>query len=331
MADHKAIIIANLEALRQRDVANNDRWKARAYDKVLKQLKAMAGPVRTMDDISSIQGVGEKIHKKIEEIITTGSLQQVEKIDGKEVNAVKDLSRVFGIGPIRAKEMYETHGIERAEDLHKHVDILNDKQKMGLKYYQEFEKRIPRKEMEKHEKYILEQCAKIGGKAIIMGSFRRGAISSGDIDVLLTIEGDPENYMETFKQLVNSMKKDKYLVDDFASGSKKYNGVCKMKRHQTHRRIDIMYSRMRYVPFALLYFTGSQDFNIKLRSWALDMGYTLNEYGLKNTQGEKRGQEVVGDWKTEEDVFEFFGLEYISPEKRENVGDLKKYQKSPVQ
>jgi DNA polymerase beta len=318
--DHKQRIIELLDVMKKRDFAKNDKWKVRAYDKVIRQLKNKEGQILTMDDLQDIEGIGEKIKQKIQEIIETGDLQQTKNIN-EEIAVITDLTRVFGIGPIRAKELYVEHGIKNVDDLVQNQNILNEKQKLGLKYYKDFEKRISRKEMVKHDAFIKNTISKIDPNinVEIMGSYRRGANTSGDIDVLLTHEDDPEDFNKIFDSVVLNMKKEKYLVDDFAKGTKKYNGVCRLKQHRTYRRIDIMYTRNKQFPFALLYFTGSQDFNIKLRSWALEKGYTLNEYGLKHIDGELKGQEAKGDFKREEDVMNFLGLKYISPDKRENV------------
>ena len=69
------------------------------------------------------------------------------------------------------------------------------------------------------------------------------------------------------------------------------------------------------LPCALLYFTGSGEFNKNMRSYANKKGFTLNEYGIfKRTSGGEKGIQItVG---TESDVFEILGKEYISPENR---------------
>ena len=54
----------------------------------------------------------------------------------------------------------------------------------------------------------------------------------------------------------------------------------------------------------MLYFTGSGDFNMKMRSFALEKGYTINEYSIKN----KKTDEEVSGIKTERDIFKFLVL-----------------------
>lgn len=326
--DFKKVIIENLETLRKRDVAKGERFKARAYDVVIKQLKAREEPIHTLEDVVSMKGVGEKIKIKIQEIIETGELAQA-KVEDEEVTVINDLSRVFGIGPIRARELYSKHHIKSLEELKSNQDILNDKQKIGLKYYEDFERRIPRAEMDKHVAFVTEIVKHVDPKLEIapLGSYRRGAKDSGDIDFLITHEDDPEDYLPLFDKVVEALVKEKYIADTFAKGNKKYNGVARLKRHRVFRRIDLMYTRKaNEYPFALLYFTGSGDLNIKLRALALEKGYTINEYGIKHTDGPSKGEFVKErTFHTEEDIFNFLGLKFIPPTERNNVSDFSKY------
>lgn len=322
--DFKPQIIALLEQVRQKEFSENQKFKVIAYNRVLKQLKDRKEPIHTIEDVKGIKGIGVKIHDKIEEIITTGDLGQVHDY-GDAVNAVADLSRVFGIGPVRARELYTKHNIKTVDDLKIHEDLLNDKQKMGLKYYEHFEKRIPRAEMDKHATIIFDTIREIDPKlkVEIMGSYRRGLKDSGDIDVLIAHEDDPEDYPDIFKSIVDALTKPGYLTDTFAFGSKKYNGVCKLKRHRTYRRIDIMYSRLNTFPFALLYFTGSANFNVAMRNHALEKGLSLNEYGLTYMTGNKKGEHVQQDFRSEEDVFDYLGLQFVAPQERKEKVSLK--------
>jgi DNA polymerase (family 10) len=67
---------------------------------------------------------------------------------------------------------------------------------------------------------------------------------------------------------------------------------------------------------ALMYFTGSKDHNIALRSVAMQKGWKLNEYGLFTGEGVRLGG------ATEEEVYGKLGLSYITPEMRENRGEI---------
>lgn len=88
------------------------------------------------------------------------------------------------------------------------------------------------------------------------GSFRRVAVSSGDIDVLITRKDDCPNVEELFKSIVDRFKTEGYICDVFAEGGKKCLAVCKLKRYKTFRRIDLFYTNKKEYPFAVLYFKG---------------------------------------------------------------------------
>ena len=90
----------------------------------------------------------------------------------------------------------------------------------------------------------------------IAGSYRRGGEESGDIDVLIKSEKK-----EIYKRFINKLNKLGYLIDELALGPKKYNGVCRHRFSGIARRIDIMYTTPDEYPFAIFYFTGSDNFN----------------------------------------------------------------------
>lgn len=92
----------------------------------------------------------------------------------------------------------------------------------------------------------------------------------------------------------------------------KYMGFCKYKKNPV-RRIDMRYVPAKSYYTALIYFTGSRNFNIMLRNLANALGYKLNEYGLYKKKGKK---EIRIKIKSEKDVFEKLGLEFVPPEDR---------------
>lgn len=95
-------------------------------------------------------------------------------------------------------------------------------------------------------------------------------------------------------------------------------GICKFESEQ-HHRIDIKYYPLEQYPFAILYFTGSSDFNKHMRNHALKKGYTLTDHGIWEV--ERCGKQLMprGNVKTfanEEDIFTFLRLKYKKPEER---------------
>ena len=264
----------------------------------------------------------------------SGKLKELENFN-EEINEndklIKEFESIVSVGRITALKFIED-GITSVKDLKKKVDNgqyeVNDKIKLGIKYYGVFEGNIPRKEIDKvyillesivekmnkkykyndDEKYIFEIC----------GSYRRELPTSGDIDILFSklntklSDKDKINHLEEFvKMLKEPIKKNNnqpLLIDDITDKhyETKYMGFAKYKDNP-YRRIDI-----RYVPHdvyysALLYFTGSATLNVNMRKIAEKMGLKLSEYGLTKEDGTKILIE------SEYDIFKKLQLEYLAP------------------
>jgi DNA polymerase/3'-5' exonuclease PolX len=322
MADKKQDIIDNLEKLRKKEIADKQPYKARAYANVVKQLKQMEGPITKYDDMKHISGVGKSIEMKIKELLETGHLKQVDEYESRpELKVIESLLKIHAIGPAKAKQLVEENGIRSIDDLKQRPELLNDKQKIGLKYWEHFDTRIPRVEMEKHNEFIKDTIKKIDENYIVelAGSFRRNEKDSGDIDVLITHPDGTIDHDENFKKIIEAFVKSGYVTDIFAQGPKKCLAVCKAKRHRTFRRVDFMMTHKNEFPFALLYFTGSGGFNVNMRNLAIEKGYSLNEYGLKCLRGPKEGDYVNAGFESEKDIFDFLGIQYIPPNERTPV------------
>ena len=317
--DYTKDILDILEILRKKEIAAKQPFKAKAYATVAKNIVLLGKPVTSIDDLEGVKGIGEKIRLKIEELFATGKVQAAENANNDENNIIAmNLMNIHGIGPTKAKSLIEEHGIKTIEQLELNQTLLNDKQKIGLKYWKDFQLRIPRAEIDKHYELLAQIINSIDKdfEFQITGSYRRLEPTSGDIDILITHKNDPENVEELFKSVVDRLKKDKYITDVFAEGGKKCLAVCKLKRHKTFRRIDLLYTNKKEYPFAVLYFTGDAAFNVSMRHYCLGKGLSLSEHGIKD---EKSGEFVDTNVENEKDIFEYIGLEYVEPQNRKNT------------
>jgi DNA polymerase beta len=316
--DFRQIIIDTLDVLRIEELKLKEMFKANAYKKVIQELKNLDKPVYSIEDLKDVKGIGSKIKLKIEEILETGKLNKAEKVkETKEYSIADKLLKIYGVGPAKVNELINKHNISSIEELRQKQDLLNDKQKIGLKYYEDFLLRIPRSEMDEHNKYITDilQFIHKDFQVQIVGSYRRKSDSSGDIDVLIThksskIINDPSLMERIIIRALN--KKYTYLTDILAVGPKMCLAVCKLDGYDKYRRIDFLLTPAEEYPFGILYFTGNDKFNVDLRNRAIDMGYSLSQHGLKNTKTD----EFVKGLKSEEDILKFLGFKYIEPENR---------------
>ena len=116
-----------------------------------------------------------------------------------------------------------------------------------------------------------------------------------------------------YKKFIDVLEKDGYLYETLAKGTKKYFGMGKLPDCLTFRRIDIMVTKPQEYPFAVLYFTGSKDFNTLMRQHALDRGLSMNEYSLKDVDTKEPVDHV---FETERDIFDYLEYTYVDPWKR---------------
>jgi DNA polymerase/3'-5' exonuclease PolX len=205
--------------------------------------------------------------------------------------------------------------INAFEDLYERPELLNEKQKIGLKYYDDMNMRIPMNEGKKHYK-IIDTIFKKVYKDIefeLVGSYRRQNKDMGDIDILIKNRNDLN-----IKKLVSELTTGGYIIETLASGKSKFMGLCKLSPELPARRIDILIADPSYYYFALLYFTGSYSFNIYMRRVALEKGYSLSEYGIKNNNT-KKFIDTADIIKSEEDIFEYLAISYVPPNKRDMV------------
>ena len=300
-------------------------YKHNAYRKAAATLSGLPERVKSGAEAKKLPGIGEKIAKKIDEFLDTGKLRKLEDINKDEGNvAINLLTRVSGIGPAKAKELVDA-GVKTLDDLRKHQDKLNHHQKIGLKYFEDFEKRIPRKEIERLEAITKDAIANLDEEYIvtICGSYRRGKEESGDIDVLLTHpsytskQKESKKKVSALKNVVDCLEKEKLIVDTISLGATKFMGVCKFPNDTSKpfRRLDIRLAPYDQYYCAVLYFTGSDLFNKNMRAHALEKKYTLNEYALKRLTLEGLPGEAE-DITCEEDIFRILGLPYREPKDR---------------
>jgi DNA polymerase beta len=318
--DFKSKILKQLKLLADDKKAKSETFRLRAYLNAIQAIKEYDGEITNVKDLDNISGLSKtgSIRKKIIELIETGNISQVKEID-EDINIIQKLTDIYGVGPSKANELINKHKVSSIDDLknkyEKDNTILNNKQKIGLDYYDNLLKRIPRKEMIKHEDFIINFIKNIDTENDLIyeitGSYRRGTKDSGDIDVLCTTKN---NDNKLFNKIIEDLETEKYIQETLAKGDKKFMGICKLPRYKTSRRLDMIYTQKEFYPFALLYFTGSGQFNVEMRNHALSLGYSLSEYGLK-----KEGKFVKNKgntFKTEQEIFEFLQLKYVNPEDR---------------
>ena len=299
-----------MEELSNIMLKQGEPFRARAYQKAQETIMSHTNDIMTPNDLKGKPGIGPTIMEKLNEYVQTGTLKILER---ERHNPVNILTEVYGIGPKKSKELV-SEGITSIAELRDNQHLLNDIQKVGLKYYEDVLKRIPRSEIEDYKVVFEKAFPKVSNaKMEIVGSYRRGAQNSGDIDIIITAESQ-----FVFTNFINNLIDNKTILYVLSRGPTKCLVMAKIPSSDAVRRVDFLYTNPEEFPFAILYFTGSKMFNTVMRHVALEKGYTMNEHGMHSLEGEakKKGNKVSHHFNHEEDIFDFLGLIYKSPTER---------------
>ena len=325
---------------KQIDTANDNKNKFR-----YKNLKNALNIIKkyneeiTINNLNNFKmpGIGKGTIERIAEILKHGYLIELKDFKNESSNEkiINELENIVGIGRSKALELVND-GIKSIEDLKNKIEKgkikVNDKILLGLKYHNKFFGNIPRQEITDIKKLLKNIVRKINNKfkydsdnkyiLKVCGSYRRGKLTSGDIDILLTKKNylpsdDNENnhlvnFIKLLKKPIKLNNNKPLIVDDMTDKNyeTKYMGFCKYLDNP-FRRIDIRFIPWKSYYTALLYFTGSAEHNKKMRKIAQQMNYKLSEYSLIDLSTNKEF-----NIKSEKCIFDLLNMDYITPDLR---------------
>ena len=304
-----------MEKLNNIMLKQGEPFRARAYQKAQETIMAFPDDVIDPSQLKGKPGIGTTIMEKLDEYVKTGTLRILER---EKNNPINILGEIYGIGPVKAKQLVDA-GIKSIDDLYIRQDeLLNDIQKVGLKYNKQIQERIPRSEIEEYEELFTNVFASVSSSSPdanfeIVGSYRRGAQTSGDIDIIITGKTGA-----IYKAFVQELEKTGVILEVLSRGPSKTLVIAKLSDDRVARRVDFLYTPPDEFAFAILYFTGSKIFNTVMRQYALNKGYTFNEHGIYKFENKKKGEKVEQLFNTEKDIFDFLGLQFKTPIERKD-------------
>lgn len=304
--------------IQMEQIIDGDRkhgFRLRNIKRGIKLISTMPA-IKTLRDVGNSKGIGDGIRRRIGEILRTGTLDEVQSLSA-DVRNVCNLGNVHGIGPKLLATLYHA-GIRSIPELQMAID--NDTLPYGIKiftstrialrYHNDIVKRVPRPLINLINRYLMDYIPS-ESKFQICGSYRRGALASGDIDILIM----KSDSLPTLTPLIESLQDEGFLIAQLAGGTEKYNGICYFGGR--YCRIDfLLTNESEYYP-ALLHFTGSGLFNQIIRWHANKQGYKLSNHGITWRPGEFVNQKKIPEFHSEQDIFDFLGIRYLEPNERE--------------
>jgi DNA polymerase (family 10) len=297
-----------------------DPYKPRAYEKAA---RAVGGyPVdlegKDLPEILKIPSVGRSIGEKIEEILTTGTMADLEALREKIPAGVRDLMSIPGLGPKKAMVIHQELGVSTVDELVRAIeeDRVAALPRFGAKTQENIARGIGQLRsaggrvrldlaLDVAEVFI-EALGSVPGsrRVAYAGSLRRMRETIGDVD-LLVASSDPGPIMDAF---VAHPSVSRVL----AHGDRKSSVLTELGL-----QVDLRVVPTAAWGAAMIYFTGSKPHNIRIRELAVRAGLKLNEYGLFDAAS---GDLLAAE--TEEDVYGRLGMAYIPPTLREDRGEV---------
>lgn len=306
------------------DVIGESTFRIRAYHKAAASIRALSRPLTEIyaeggvEALEAIPGVGAHTAQRLEELITTGRLPYYEDLKKKVPESLTELMDIPGLGPKKAKRIYDELGISTMDELEKAVaeHKLERMRGFGRKTEENIERGI--RQFEKmHERILLSEAYPIAHEIVellrkqpfveranLAGSLRRMRDTIGDID-LLASSTDPGMVMDFF----TTMPEVAYTL---AKGDTKSSIVAR-----NGLQIDLRVVAPHEYGAALQYFTGSKAHNIHLRDISRRRGLKLNEYGVFDMVTDER---LAG--RTEEEVYQIMDMDTPPPTIREDKGEI---------
>lgn len=303
----------------------SDSISVRAYSSAISILASYPYTLTSFTEVLALPGCGEKIALLYNEFRTTGSLQELAELEADEALAVKDLFfNIYGVGAITAREWYH-RGWRTLDDAILRWDELSREQQVGLKFYDEFQLRIPRLEVEAIAEIILQHANAIapGFQMVIVGGYRRGKPTSGDVDVVLS-HRDESRTLDLITPLVHALEDSGYVTHALkittrnsqrAQESVAWKGEARAPGHggfdtldsaflawqnpvkpadghaaadthpNPHRRVDIIITPWKTAGCAVLGWSGGTTFQRDLRLWCKkECGLKFDSSGIRERQ-----------------------------------------------
>jgi DNA polymerase (family 10) len=298
-------------------------YRVGAYRNAAKAIREAGVSVEDMarqGRVEELSGVGKTIAEKIDALLETGAIPASEKLRARFTSGLIEVTRIPGLGPKRARLLYETLGVESLDDLRAAAEDgrLKDVPGFGAKAEENVKAALAAgADGSLKVRILLSKALDVGEELVALlrdqpsaldvalaGSARRWADDVKDLDIVAA-SSDPDALVKAF------------------CGSPAIDVVHSSgpagARVLTHSGLPV---DLRIVPEEafgnlLQHFTGSGRHNEALRTAAVKQGLHVSEYGIAD---DETGDSIA--YRTEEEVYERLGLQWIPPELREDRGEL---------
>jgi DNA polymerase (family 10) len=316
------------------EIEGANPFRIRAYRNAVRTVGSLSRSLQSMveagEDLTELQGVGTEMDRHIRELLQTGQLSTLDEVTTRLPRTLAELTRLDGVGPKKARKLYDELGVESVEGLEAELDkgtvealhgfgkTSADKMRRAIADHRKQQGRFLRAEAEPYIESLRAWMKDAPGveRMDVAGSYRRRKETVGDVDLLVGADADGASVVEHFTRFREAVRVE-------ASGPTKGNIVLR-----SGLPVDLRVIPTGVYGAALHHFTGSKEHNVRLRTLGVKRGLRFNEWGVfrvpegvdPDTLGKDEGELVAG--ATEEEVFGALDLPFIPPELREDRGEL---------
>ncbi len=310
-------------------LAGENRFKAIAFDKASQTIKGLSDDINTYiqnKNLTDIKGIGKSIAEDIYVYAETGKMPVLEAFQEKvPVGLIKWLD-ISGLGPKNILKIHKEFGITEVAELKDLIDSGElaklpglggksaEKISKSIEWMEKFGERCKIDEATVIAESILESLKDLPGvqQIEIAGSLRRAKETIGDIDILIAAK---EEFIPGLFDVFTTHER---VTEILGKGDTKSS-----VRTIEGRQVDLRIVKPEQFAAALMYFTGSKEHNVVMRSRARERGMSLNEYGLyKLDENGETNWETNQPFETEADIYKMLGLNWVPPELREDRGEF---------
>ncbi len=325
ITDKKAVADLLDEMATLLELSGANPFKSRAFRNAAPIIKSLPDDLRTrveQKSLRAMKGIGEGISKVITDLVVSGASSEIEDLRRKIPPGLLAMTTLRGLGPKRARQLYDKLEIRSIEDLEAActADRLSAIEGFGKKSQESILAAIAQSRT--YTDQHLSSVGRVTAEAFLPVLRPLAARS------LCEVAGSVRRRKETIKDIdivaAASPRSAARLMAAFTGHEIVHEIVAQGPTKSTVRTVDGVLCDLRVVspeeyPFALNYFTGSKEHNVTMRSRARTMGWSLNEYGFTVLPGTKKKPPACS---TEEDIYRSLGLSYVEPELRENLGEF---------
>ncbi len=313
------------------ELKGENAFRCNAYRNAARALALAEGEIKELiatGRLSEVRGIGATLVEKITELVTTGELAFLNELRAEVPPGLRQMLRIPGLGPKKVKALHDNLLIDDVAKLEAACNAgevaklkgfgakTQAKILEGIAFLGTVGQRVRIDQAFPLGVSLLEQLKKLPGviRGELCGSLRRRRETAKDIDILISA-ADAKPIMDAFVALPEVMQ----VV---GHGDTKSSIVAAMSigGEKIVLNADLRVVPDESFPFALHYFTGSKEHNIRMRQRAIDRGWSLNEYALSG----KKGNVACKD---EADIFKALEVDFIPPELREDSGEIEAAEK----